>query len=106
MADGGAGSRVVGCRQDAPGLCPSKGLNVDVLAGWSIDESSDITAHLAAFPGDLEGSRHDPVDLDHGIRPEVLDGKPGVEGIQVFRLEAVEPVLAKSRDDPAPHLGA
>ena len=91
---------VRGGRKDAVRLFTGQRLDISLFAGRRVDEQGNVVAGLAAFPGDLQGAGQDPVDLQDGVRLELLPGEPGVEGVQVLGLEAVEPVPAELGDDP------
>src|ERR1700728_2342744 len=100
----GAVAPLGGGSQDAASLFPGQRLDVDILTGRRVDQGADVLADLAPLPGDLQRAAQNPVDLQDGVRLEVLALEPGVKGIEVLRLETVEPVLAQLGDDPAPDL--
>src|SRR6202035_2711357 len=100
----GAVAPVRGGGQDAAGLPQAQGLDVGLLADGGVDERGYGAADFPALPGNLQRASEDAVDLKNGVRFESLGGQPGVEGVQVLGLEAVQAVLAQLRNDPPPDL--
>jgi hypothetical protein len=68
----GAVAPVGGSAEDAAGFLAAQCLDVTLLTHRSVDEHGHVVSGLAAFPGDLEGAREDPVDLQDRVRLEPL----------------------------------
>lgn len=69
----------------------------------SVHQRADVAGDPPALHRDLERSRQDPVQLQDRGRSEALVRELDVPGLQVLRLEPVEPVVSERRDDARSH---